>query len=159
MSPRDSLILVEAPTRAVLVVVDLALAHLLRVVDRSVIALLLLGGGEAALLAPADALVRVHAFEQELGCRDRNLGLGLAVDRERRQLLEEPLNLLQLLMRGGGGELIGQLYRAAQVEPLFDLLRVGAGEVLIEDSSHRATDDLANDRLRSAHLALILKLN
>ena len=88
---------------------------------------------KTAFFGAADALVSVHAFEKELGGADSDFGGRFAVDLQRRQLFEEPLNLLQLRERGGGGLCIVQLNGAAKVEPLLDLLGVGVGEVLVED--------------------------
>ena len=58
-----------------------------------------------------------------------------------------------------GGLCVVELDGAAEVEPLLDLLRVGIGEVLVEDVGHAGADDLANDGVGAAHLAFVFELD
>ena len=93
-----SLPLVEASTGAVaggFVAFDLSFAHALGVVGGVVGALLLFGGGEAALFGTAQALVGSHAFKEKFGCAYCDLWFGLAVDLKWREFFKEALNLLQ----------------------------------------------------------------
>ena len=67
--------------------------------------------------------------------------------------------MLELFERAGGGLRVVELYGAAEVEPLLDLLGVGVGEVLVEDAGHAGADDLADDGVRAAHLAFVFELD
>src|SRR6202051_699431 len=123
--------LVEAAASAVfgvLVAFGLAFAHLFGVAGGFVGAGFFLGGGEDALFGAAEALVGVHAFEEKLGGADGDFGLGFCSDFERGKFFEEALDLLELCEGAGGGLRVVELHGAAQVEPLLDLLGVGAGE-------------------------------
>src|SRR5882757_11491555 len=154
--------LVEAAAGAVFGVVvafGLAFAHLFGVAAGFVVAGFLLGCGEDALFGAAEALVGVHAFEEKLGGADGYLGFGFGVDFERGEFFEEALNLLELFEGAGGGLRVIELHGAAEVEPLLDLLGVGAGEVLVEDAGYAGADDLADDGVGAAHLAFVLELD
>ena len=158
----NSRCLVEAAAGAVFGVVvafDFAFAHLFGVAGGVVVAGFLFGGGEDALFGAAEALVGVHAFEEELGGADGDLGLGFGVDVERGEFFEESLDLLQLFEGAGGGLGVVELDGAAEVEPLLDLLGVGVGEVLVEDAGDAGADDLADDGVGAAHLAFVLELD
>src|SRR5437899_5171292 len=88
--------LVEAAAGAVFGVVvafDLAFAHLFGVAAGFVGAGLLFGCGEDALFGAAEALVGVHAFEEELGGADGYLRFRFDVDFERGEFFEEALDL------------------------------------------------------------------
>ncbi len=74
--------------------------------------------------------MRVHAFEEKLSGTDGDLGLGFCVDLEGGEFFEEALDLLQLFDRSSGGLRVVELHGATEVEPLFDLLGVGVGEIL-----------------------------
>ncbi len=52
-----------------------------------------------------------------------------------------------------------ELYGAAEVEPLLDLLGVGVREVLVEDILYAGADDLADDGVGSAHLAFVFEFD
>src|SRR5215471_3956316 len=96
--------LVKSPPCAIAIVFLLAFAHALGVACGLFDALLLFSRGEAAFLGAADALMSIHAFKEELGGADGDLGRCLAViDFQRRELFEEALNLLELGERAGGG--------------------------------------------------------
>src|ERR1700733_16291898 len=56
--------------------------------------------GEASLLAPAELLVRIEAFEQKLRRRDDLFRCVFLADAEGCELFEETLDLLQLRQRG-----------------------------------------------------------
>src|SRR5277367_3001815 len=89
--------LVEAAAGAVacgFVALDLAFAHALGVVGGLVVAGFFLGGGEAPLFGAADALVGVHAFEEELGGADGDFGFSFRAELEWGEFFEEALNLL-----------------------------------------------------------------
>ncbi len=101
----------------------------------------------------------VHAFEEELGCADGDFGGGLGVDFEGGEFFEESLDLLQLFEGVGCCLSVVELDGAAEVEPLLDLLGVGAGEVLVEDGGDAGADDLADDGVGSAHLAFVLEFD
>ena len=118
-------ILVEASPGAVFGVViafGLAFAHLFGVAAGFVVAGFFLGGREDALFGAAETLVGVHAFEEEFGCADGEFRGGLWSDFERREFFEEALDLLELFEGAGGGLGVVELYGAAEVEPLLDLL-------------------------------------
>ena len=104
-------------------------------------------------------LCAVHAFEQKLSGGDGDFRLGFGRDAQRREFVEEALNLLQLGERRGGRLRVVQLHRAAEVEPLFDLLRVQAGKVLVEGGGDGLPDDLADDGVGAAHLAFVLQFD
>ncbi len=92
-------ILVEASSGSgfgIFVAFRFAFADLFGVAARLVVAGFFLAGGEDALLGAGEALVGVHAFQQELGGGDGDLGAGLGVDLQGRELFHQALNLLQL---------------------------------------------------------------
>jgi len=79
----------------------------------------------------ADALVGVKAFEDEFRGGDLLLGAFFLGDAERAEFIDQSLNPSQILKSFDGGDGIGKLNLAAQVEPLHDLLHVGAGEIFV----------------------------
>src|SRR5882757_5042000 len=154
--------LVETAAGAVFGVVvafGLAFAHFFGVAAGFVGAGFLFGCGKDALLGAAEALVGVHAFEEEFGGADGYLGFGFGVDFERGEFFEEALDLLELFEGAGGGLRVVELHGAAEVEPLLDLLGVSAGEVLVEDAGYAGADDLADNGVGTAHLAFVLELD
>src|ERR1700728_5168306 len=82
---------------------------------------------EHALLVAANALVRVQALQNELRGGDLLLRALLLRYPERAQLVDQALDFFQILQRLESGDGIGQLNLAPEVEPLHDLLYVGAG--------------------------------
>ena len=101
----------------------------------------------------------VHAFEQELGCADGSLRSGFCINLEGREFFKETLDLLQLFEGAGGGLGVVELNCAAEVEPLFDLLGVGVGEVPVENTLYAAADDLADDGVGTPHLAFVFEFD
>ena len=101
----------------------------------------------------------VHAFEEELGCADGDFWFGLGVDVEWGEFFEEALDLLEFVEGVGCGLGVVELDGSPEVEPLFDLLGVGGGEVLVEDGGDGLADDLADDGVGSAHLAFVLEFD
>src|ERR1700683_4152401 len=93
----------------------------------------LLLGAETALFTAAEPLVSVHAFEQEFRPSYRDLRRVGGLNRDRRQLRKQTLNLLQLFQDGLRRLIVVNAHCAPQVEPLLDLLGVGAREILVED--------------------------
>jgi len=75
---------------------EFAFAHAFGVLTGLVVAGFLFCGGEAALFGSADALVGVHAFEEEFGGADGGFGFGFGADLERGEFLEEALDLFEL---------------------------------------------------------------
>src|SRR5665213_989999 len=59
----------------------------------------------------------------------------------------------------GGGLLVVELDRAAEVEPLLDLLGICVGEVAVENGGDRLADELADDVVGAAHFAFVLELD
>src|SRR5215469_7243337 len=93
---RAGLVEASACASASCKVFEFALADSFGVGRRVLRALLLFGRAEDALFGAADALMRVHAFKQKLGCADGGFRRRFASNLQRSQLLDESLYLLQL---------------------------------------------------------------
>jgi hypothetical protein len=80
--------------------------------------------GEDALLTAAELTVSDHALEQKFRSGNDFLRSIGRIDAERRKLVEQAVNLFQIGERCRCGLIVVELDRAAEVEPLLDLLRV-----------------------------------
>src|SRR5579859_2359335 len=97
------------------------------------------------------------ALEQELGSCDSSGWIVRGFNLQRRELLEQALNLPEISESRGTRLVIVQLHRASQVEPLLDLLCVDFGKVAVVDLANSGADELANDSVGATHLALVLE--
>jgi len=156
--------LVEAPAGAVAGdVVDVsvlkAFAGSLSQVGGVFVAPALFSGGEGTCFGAGDLLVGGEAFEEEFGCGDGDFGRGAGVDLEGREFFEEALDGLEFGEDALRGLLVVEFDGAAKVEPLLDLLGIGLGEISVVDVGDRLADELADDDVRTLHLALILEFD
>src|ERR1017187_2218702 len=122
------------------------------------LALHLLLRDESSFLAAAELAMRHEALKEKLGGRNdfrRRIRCFCANGREH---FEEALNLLEVAMRRGGWLIVVEFYSSAQVEPLFDLLCVGIGEVAVEYLAHRGANQISDHRVGAAHFSLVLQL-
>src|SRR5580704_505815 len=117
----------------------------------------LFSGFEYSFFVAAYALVGVQAFKNKFGGGDLLLGTLFLGDAERSQLVDQALNFFQVFQRFKSCDRIAQLNLAAQVEPLHDLLHVGAGEVFVVGLGDRGADQFAAYEVCSFHLALVFE--
>jgi hypothetical protein len=118
---------------------------------------LFLSGFEDSFFIAADALVRVQALEDEFGGGDLLLRTFFLRDAERAEFVDEALNVFKFSRASRAETESGQLNLAAEVEPLHDLLHVGAGEVFIVSFGDGGADEFAAYVVRAFHLAFIFE--
>ena len=83
---------------------------------------------------------------------------GARLDAGVRGELAQALHLGDARQQLGRRQRVVDLQRAAEIEPLGDLLEVDAGEVAAEDVADRGADDVARDVVGAAQLAFVLEL-
>ena len=101
--------------------------------------------------------MRVQAFQNELGGGHLLLRAFFLRYPERTEFLHQALNFFQVLQRFDSGHGIGQLNLAAQVEPLHDLLHVGAGEVFVVGLGDGGADQFTADEVSALHLSFVFQ--
>ena len=113
--------------------------------------------GENPLFAPANALVRMQAFQEKFRSRHDDLRLIFRLHTDCAQLLRETLDMFQPIEQLAGSCCIAELELSAQFEPLRDLLHVAIFEVRVEGASYGEADEIAHDRIGSAKFPFVLE--
>src|SRR5215469_14882738 len=119
--------------------------------------LLLLSGTEHTLFAATDSFVGMKSFEDKLCRGDLLLSAFLRRNSERTELLDQALNSAQLFQRFRSGNRVRHLNLAAQIEPLHDLLHIGAGVVFVVGFGDGSANQFAANKIRALHLAFIFE--
>src|SRR5215467_15123231 len=118
---------------------------------------LLLTGLKHTLLAASDALMCVQSFQDELRRRDLLFRSVLRRHAQRSEFLHQSLDALQILQSLRRRNRIRELNLAAQIEPLYDLLHVGAGKVLVVGLRDRCPDQFPPDEIGALHFSFVLQ--
>src|SRR5256712_7663009 len=112
----------------------------------------------AELLAARDAFFSDQPFEHQFARRNHRGGILLAGETDLIHQVEQAGNDAEPLEERLGALVGRNLQRAALVEPVNDVVHVGATDAAFEGPTRRAANQVFGDRLRSLKLAFVLEL-